>query len=400
MRNSRYEFAVGSFSKADVTALYGQPNGITPLDINRKISDTNLSTHILNSDSYMGEWNASGGVYPSNSTRGDWYNIIGSGTINSILHNVGDWIYYSGTSWIHADNSNGHNHNTLYYTKTELSNGQLNTLYYPIATIDQALSGKSNTGHTHDDRYYTETELSNGQLDSRYFTESEVTSALSGKSNTGHTHDDRYYTETEIDNMKGVSIATLTDGVLTPEQIPSSLTSGLNPKGTWDASVGFLPLNPSNGDLYIIDVAGTINDELYSVMDWIFYANLVWHHVTPNNSNLYTKTEVNNLLAGKSNTGHTHDDRYYTETETQLLLTGTNEYSEITRVSGRVIQVDRWTASNKITKIDSTVITRTSGLVSSIVQYLYDSGNALIGTLTTNFTRSNGSVTDSTTVRT
>ena len=282
MRNSRYEFAVGSFSKADVTALYGQPNGITQLDINRKISDTNLSTHILNSDSYMGEWNASGGVYPSNSTRGDWYNIIGSGTINSILHNVGDWIYYSGTSWIHADNSNGHNHNTLYYTKTELSNGQLNTLYYPIATIDQALSGKSNTGHTHDDRYYTETELSNGQLDSRYFTESEVTSALSGKSNTGHTH----------------------------------------------------------------------------------------------------------------------DDRYYTETETQLLLTGTNEYSEITRVSGRVIQVDRWTASNKITKIDSTVITRTSGLVSSIVQYLYDSGNALIGTLTTNFTRSNGSVTDSTTVRT
>ena len=29
----------------------------------------------------------------------------------------------------------------------------------------------------------------------------------------------------------------------------------------------------------------------------------------------YTETEINNLLNGKSNTGHTHDDRYYTETE-------------------------------------------------------------------------------------
>ena len=29
----------------------------------------------------------------------------------------------------------------------------------------------------------------------------------------------------------------------------------------------------------------------------------------------YTETEINNLLAGKSNTGHNHDTRYYTESE-------------------------------------------------------------------------------------
>ncbi|MBP0983103.1 MAG: hypothetical protein J6A19_05190 [Oscillospiraceae bacterium] len=36
----------------------------------------------------------------------------------------------------------------------------------------------------------------------------------------------------------------------------------------------------------------------------------------------YTETETNELLDGKSNSGHTHDDRYYTEAETNNLLNG------------------------------------------------------------------------------
>lgn len=36
----------------------------------------------------------------------------------------------------------------------------------------------------------------------------------------------------------------------------------------------------------------------------------------------YTETETNELLDGKSNSGHTHDDRYYTESETNNLLNG------------------------------------------------------------------------------
>ncbi len=58
-----------------------------------------------------------------------------------------------------------HNHNDLYYSKSELEAGQL------------------------DDRYFTEAELSAGQLDSRYYTESEL---------TGGALDGRYYTESEL----------------------------------------------------------------------------------------------------------------------------------------------------------------------------------------------------------
>ena len=34
----------------------------------------------------------------------------------------------------------------------------------------------------------------------------------------------------------------------------------------------------------------------------------------------YTETEVDTALSGKANTSHMHDDRYYTETEADTLL--------------------------------------------------------------------------------
>lgn len=60
-----------------------------------------------------------------------------------------------------------HNHNTLYYTTTQ---------------VNSLLTNKSNTDHIHDDRYYGETEIS---------------ILLSSKSNTNHVHDDLYLTEAE-----------------------------------------------------------------------------------------------------------------------------------------------------------------------------------------------------------
>lgn len=41
----------------------------------------------------------------------------------------------------------------------------------------------------------------------------------------------------------------------------------------------------------------------------------------------YTESEIDTLLAGKSDTGHNHDDRYYTESETDTLLSGKSDTS-------------------------------------------------------------------------
>ena len=46
----------------------------------------------------------------------------------------------------------------------------------------------------------------------------------------------------------------------------------------------------------------------------------------------YTQNEVDTLLAGKSDTSHAHDERYYTETETDALLAAKGD-AELTVVS-------------------------------------------------------------------
>jgi hypothetical protein len=156
-----------------------------------------------------------------------------------------------------------HNHDSSYYTKT-----QLNTSGAGGAVHWDNVTGKPGSytpsSHNHDDRYYTESEV-NGLLggkadwghthDDRYYTEGEVNSLLSGKSDNGHTHDDRYYTEGEV----------------------TSLLSGKSDNGH------------NHDDRY------------------------------------YTESEVNGLLGGKADWGHTHDDRYYTESEVNSLLSGKSD---------------------------------------------------------------------------
>lgn len=66
-----------------------------------------------------------------------------------------------------------HNHNDLYYSKSELEAGQLDDRYYT--------EGELNAGQL-DGRYYTESELTNGALDGRYYTESELGATTEGSS--------------------------------------------------------------------------------------------------------------------------------------------------------------------------------------------------------------------------
>jgi hypothetical protein len=75
---------------------------------------------------------------------------------------------------------------------------------------DTVLTVYVSASHNHDSRYYTETELDAGQLDSRYYTETEVDTALTGKAGVSHSHNDLYYTETEVDNfLAGLSLSVL-----------------------------------------------------------------------------------------------------------------------------------------------------------------------------------------------
>ena len=120
------------------------------------------------------------------------------------------------------------------------------------------VDGKAANEHTHDDRYYTE---------------SEINSKLSGKSDTGHTHD---------------------------------LSAMINKLSTGTSA-------PSDADYYVSQYAGG-------------GTTTTSYHRRPMSSLWnYIKGKADGLYQPKGNyaaSGHTHDDRYYTESEIDSKLGG------------------------------------------------------------------------------
>lgn len=120
------------------------------------------------------------------------------------------------------------------------------------------VDGKANSSHTHDDRYYTETEMN---------------SKLSGKSDTGHTHD---------------------------------LSAMINKLGTGDST-------PADTDYYVSQYAGG-------------GTTTTSYHRRPMSSLWnYIKGKADGLYQPKGSyavSSHTHDDRYFTETEVTSKLNG------------------------------------------------------------------------------
>lgn len=136
--------------------------------------------------------------------------------------------------------------------------------------------------HSHDDRYYTESEM-DGKLNS--------------KSNTNHTHD-----ASTLINALGAGTAAPTD----PDYIITQWVGGGTSNTTW-----------------IRRPMSSIWNYIKGKTDGVYqpkgsYAASGHTH----DDRYYTETEMNAKLDGKSNTGHTHDDRYYTETEIDTKLNG------------------------------------------------------------------------------
>ena len=257
----------------------------------------------------------------------------------------------------------GHTHDDRYYTEAEM---------------DGKLAGKSNTGHTHDDRYYTESEMDTklgGKADAEhshddlYYAKSEVDAkfsdvaapawdSISGKPTaftpTDHTHDDRYYTEAEIDQkLQGLPTAGHKHTKSDITDFPALGTAAEKNVGDFAAASHTHNYAGSSSAGGAANSANKLNKNAGSATQGVYFKDGVpvamphtlgksvpadakftdtntWRGIQDNLTSTATDQSLSanqgkvlkGLVDGKAASSHTHDDRYYTESEMNTKLNG------------------------------------------------------------------------------
>lgn len=291
-------------------------------------------------------------IFEHDETTGDLYlNIASEDGANSYQVHVGNYIAVK--------------HLNDYYKKTE---------------IDSKLGGKSNVGHNHDDRYYTETEIDakvnniNSQINSLIgFTATIVNSLPSTgevgvmylKLNTsasveGNIYDEYIWVNNKFEKIGSTETTVDLSGYVTQTEMNTQLANKakinhghlsrdieINPDvedGMWVSEYGINRQTDVN--CYVYD-----HEKKLENIDDGANKTVVDSSLSSSSKNPVQNKVVNSALNGKSNTGHehtsdeihyaydqnvsvttilenkapkhhTHDDRYYTETEIDEKLNG------------------------------------------------------------------------------
>lgn len=139
-----------------------------------------------------------------------------------------------------------------------------------------------------------------------------------------HNHDDRYYTEAEVNSKLNNKVDNTEAGA---NGLINKLESGTAAPVDNDLIItqwaNHTTATAANQNRYVRRPMSSIWSYIKSKADSVYqpkgsYAASGHTH----DDRYYTETEMNAKLDGKSNTGHTHDDRYYTESEIDSKLSG------------------------------------------------------------------------------
>ena len=238
-----------------------------------------------------------------------------------------------------------HNHDERYYTESEMNTllaAKQDTLTFDTAPtanstnpvtsggVKTALDGKAAASHNHDSAYAA----ADHTHDERYYTETEMDELLSGKAAAGHVHDERYYTQDELFVMLGnkanlshthgnitkdgeitsdmaiqagdkLVIADKTNGwklYRTGIEFDSSSTSkALSQKGTWEP---FATADHTHDERYYTETE--MNTLLAAKQDTLTFDTAP----TANSTNPVTSGGVKTALDGKAASNHNHDGVY------------------------------------------------------------------------------------------
>ena len=205
--------------------------------------------------------------------------------------------------------------------------------YYTEAEMDGKLNSKSNTGHTHDDRYYTESEM-NAKLDGKL---SLSGGTMDGKITLGMSseivqkqYDTSYYTST-IQWYKNAEGWSYTDKDGSSKKYAFQPQIGQhNIGGDGTGSITILPY-PSNtapwgGSVGLFVRRGEMKLDGDKILSSRNYSSL-----------------IEPAKIGAATTNHTHDDRYYTESEVNGKLGSKVDNTEA-GANGLFSKLGIWTA--------------------------------------------------------
>ena len=249
-----------------------------------------------------------------------------------------------------------HNHDGRYYTESEIDS--------KVASINSAIAGKASSSHTHDDRYYTESEINSKlatKVNSSTFTSHtgdttvHITAAERDDWNTAKTHADSPHAPSNAEaNQNAFSNVKVGDTTIAADSKTDTLTivAGSNVTITPDATNDAVTITAKDTTYSDVTTSahGLMSATDKTKLDTIATGankTVVDSALSSTSTNPVQNKIVNSALAervpstrtvngkslaanisltasdvGASASGHTHDDRYYTESEMNSKLAG------------------------------------------------------------------------------
>lgn len=191
-------------------------------------------------------------------------------------------------------------------TDTEKSNARAN--------IGAQVAGSyASANHNHDDKYQAKGSYASASHthDDRYYTETEINTKLNGKANSSHTHGNGDITSLDASKITSgtISIDRLPQGALERLTVVADDTARFKLTSSTIQKGDTVKVTSTGKMYYVVDETKLSTEAGYEVYAAGTAASVPWSGVTGKPST-YTPSS------------HTHDDRYYTESEIDSKLSG------------------------------------------------------------------------------
>lgn len=238
-------------------------------------------------------------------------------------------------------------------TDTEKSNARANIGAQPSGNYASA-------SHTHDDRYYTE---------------SEINTKLNGKANSSHTHGNGDITSLDAGKITSgtISIDRLPQGALERLIIVADDTARFKLTSKTVQKGDTVKVTATSKMYYVVDESKLSTEEGYEVYTAGSATSVPWSGVTgkpstytpsshTHDDRYYTESEIDSKLSGKANSSHTHTKSQITDFPKSMPANGGNAST----VNGHTVKSDvpenaKFTDTNSWRPLGNTADTACAG---------------------------------------